>query len=85
MAAHFLLLGTEYCHLCDQARDLLRYNEQVQSGAVTVEVIDIAEHSQWYEQYSERIPVFYHRQTQAELLWPFDARSLAAFINAQTV
>ena len=81
MKQHFFLLGTECCHLCEQAKALLSVNEAVQEESITVELIDIAEHQQWFDKYSVMIPVLYCTQSQAELRWPFDQQVLTTFID----
>ena len=81
MKQHFILFGTECCHLCEQAKALLSTNEAVREARVSIEIIDIAEHSQWFDKYSVLIPVFYHEQTEKELRWPFDQQALTTFID----
>lgn len=81
MSEYFILFGTEYCHLCEQAKELVSLCDEMLNSQIIVENIDIAEHPQWFEKYSVRIPVLLHRESQAELAWPFDAHALAKFID----
>ena len=78
-----LLLGTSGCHLCEQAEEIIndRFSNNIK---LTIETIDIAEHSQWQEQYALRIPVLYHPDTQKDLGWPFDQWQLNAFMSELT-
>ena len=75
-----ILFGTAACHLCEMADELLipllKAYPQIQ-----LEMIDIAEQSQWQEQYAIRIPVLLHPQSQQELGWPFDQAAVVKFIN----
>lgn len=76
-----LLFGTEGCHLCEQAEELLNAYESENPGLL-IEKVDIAEQEQWQERYAVRIPVLYHAQTGGELGWPFDQAEIAAFLQA---
>lgn len=72
-AAPLVLYGTAGCHLCEQARALLR-----QAGMRATET-DIATDDALLERYGVRIPVL-ARADGAELDWPFDAATLARFL-----
>ncbi len=76
---HFLLLGTEGCHLCDQAEAILvaGLNPQVHS----LDAMDIAYDDLMLEKYGERIPVLLHEVSGSELYWPFNEAELIAFIE----
>ena len=76
-----LLFGTEGCHLCEQAEELIGQYQLRESGLL-IEKIDIAEQEQWQERYAVRIPVLYHLETDKELCWPFDQVDISAFIQA---
>ncbi len=69
-----MLYGTEFCHLCEQAEELL------QAIGVSAEHIDIADDDALTESYGTRIPVL-RRDDGAELGWPFDAAALERFIR----
>ena len=72
-----ILLGTEACHLCEQAAELL--NECLPKSCA-LKSIDIAEHPEWQAKYAVRIPVVLCPDSQQELGWPFDARAVNEFI-----
>lgn len=72
-----ILYSTDACHLCEQAEGLLL--PWVERG-LSVAVDDIAESDALFERYGERIPVVRRTDTGAELNWPFDAQTLAAFL-----
>lgn len=77
-----VILGTEGCHLCEEARQLLhQYLTAHKTTRLLLEEIDIAEHEEWQERYAVRIPVLLHPDSRAELGWPFDYPALARFIN----
>lgn len=67
------LFGTSACHLCELAEGLL-----VQAD-VQFSVVDISESDALFERYGVTIPVL-RRDDGAELNWPFDAMTLAAFL-----
>jgi len=69
-----VLYGTTYCHLCEQAAEVLN------SAGVIAEHIDIAEDEWLLEKYGIRIPVLKREDTGAELGWPFDAATVERFI-----
>lgn len=75
----YLLLGTQGCHLCEQASALLA--DVLKSASIRVIETDIAEHSRWQAGYAVRIPVFYHVETGRDLGWPFTRTELLNFIN----
>lgn len=79
----FLLLGTQGCHLCDVAADLI---EQSQTTAA-IGYVDIAEAQnaeQLVKLYGEKIPLLLHIQTNQALFWPFEQDTLLAFIRSQS-
>lgn len=73
-----VLYSTSACHLCEQAEALLL--PWVKQGRV-VEVVDISESDDLFQRYGVHIPVLRRTDTGAELYWPFDTRSLAAFLG----
>ena len=75
-----LLLGTSGCHLCEQAEEIILQSRIIHPHWV-VELIDIAEQSEWQEKYAIRIPVLYHPDSQSDIGWPFDIVQLQAFIE----
>lgn len=74
MIRHYLLYGTEHCHLCDVAAALLC------DAGVAVEKVDIANDEALCARYELRIPVLHCREDGHELDWPFDAQRLRAFL-----
>jgi len=70
----FVLYGTTFCHLCEQAEAVL------QAVGVEAEHIDIAEDDALLEKYGVRIPVVKREDTGAELGWPFDEAAVREFI-----
>lgn len=75
MSNSYKLYGTESCHLCDDAEDVLR------GLGVVVEYIDIAGNDVLVEKYGIRIPVLQCMDTGAELGWPFDAGNVLEFLK----
>lgn len=72
--ADFVLYGTEACHLCEDAEQLL-----VQFG-LSFEKQDIIEDPQLQQRYGLRIPVLLHAASKCELNWPFDEDGLRRFV-----
>lgn len=69
------LYGTTACHLCELAEAMLN-----RCGAEFRQV-DISESDELFERYGVTIPVL-RREDGAELNWPFDEVTLAAFLAA---
>ncbi len=69
-----VLYGTTYCHLCEQAAEVLH------AVGLSAEHIDIAEDDALLEKYGVRIPVVKREDTGAELGWPFDEAAVRRFI-----
>ena len=69
-----LLLGTDGCHLCDDAQTLLNENN------IVAETVDIAEHEEWQRQFALLIPVLYHVKSKRYLNWRFDSPALHSII-----
>ncbi len=74
MQTGLILYGTEFCHLCDEAEDILCRMK------ITAEHIDIVADDDLLEKYGVRIPVLKRLDTGAELGWPFDAESVVQFL-----
>ena len=70
----FLLLGTDGCHLCEDAQILL--NE----CKIAAEYVDIALHEKWQAQFALLIPVLFHVESQRFLNWRFNSPALFSFI-----
>ncbi|MDQ7090276.1 MAG: glutaredoxin family protein [Methylococcales bacterium] len=75
-----ILLGTSACHLCEQANEILA-TLLLQYPKLKLELVDIAEESQWQARYAVKIPVLYHPDSQHELGWPFNEQDVTHFIN----
>lgn len=73
------LLGTEGCHLCEDAEAVVM--PFVAAGLV-VELLDIAESESLVDAYGLRIPVLRRMDTGAELGWPFDVAAVQQFLAA---
>lgn len=71
----FILYGTTFCHLCEQAQALL-----AQMG-IEAEHIDIVDDDALLECYGTRIPVVKRMDDGSELGWPFDVAALQRFIE----
>ncbi|WP_298635491.1 glutaredoxin family protein [uncultured Umboniibacter sp.] len=76
MASTISLMHTQYCHLCEQALELIRYY----APEYTLKLVDIALNDELMEAYGVRIPVVVMGGN--ELNWPFDGDQLKAFIAA---
>ena len=74
-----LLLGTDGCHLCEQAEAIL-HEANIESRC-TLRQIDIAEEEQRWQDYAIRIPVLYHPKTKSSLDWVFTQDDVFAFLN----
>jgi glutaredoxin len=72
----FLLLGTDGCHLCEDAQTLLDENQ------IVVEYVDIALHEEWQSQFASLIPILFHVESQRFLNWRFDSPALFSFIES---
>ncbi len=76
-----LLLGTAGCHLCEQAEAIL-HDCAVHKSGWFVELIDIAEHDEQWQDYAIRIPVLYHVGSQTALCWPFTQTDVLSFLDS---
>lgn len=79
MSIHLILYGTEGCHLCDQAEELLV--EPVAEGRISYAHADILDDPQLEERYAVRIPVLQDAASAQELGWPFDRAQLEEFLR----
>lgn len=52
----------------------------VENGLL-VELLDIAERSDWVDRYGLRIPVLRRVDTGAELNWPFEVEQIVRFLQ----
>lgn len=74
-----VLLGTDACHLCEEAQALLMHFQGALKEDVYID--DIAEDPVLVERYGLRIPVLRHEGSGAELNWPFDSQQLLQFFR----
>jgi glutaredoxin len=73
-----ILYGTQGCHLCEQAAELLAY--VLDETIFDIQEVDISESDDLLEKYGEKIPVLKQVENGAELCWPFDDESLEQFL-----
>ncbi len=79
--SEFVLYGTEGCHLCDEARDLLDLVLSSQGKSIDYPYIDIVDDDQLLERYGETIPVVKAIQSSEQIGWPFDSTALINFLK----
>lgn len=72
-----ILYTTAGCHLCEQAEAVLR-NEL---GGFNLQLVDIADSEELVARYGLRIPVLRVGGSDAELGWPFNAFTVADFLD----
>lgn len=70
-----VLYGTEGCHLCEQARELV-----VRVRGARPREVDIADDAELMARYGVHIPVLRDAVSGAELGWPFDTGELARWL-----
>ena len=73
---HLSLFGTDHCHLCKQAEQMLK-NLNINS----VTLVEITEDLQLLALYELLIPVLQRDDTKAELNWPFDKNDVISFVQ----
>lgn len=73
--AGLVLFGTEACHLCEEAENLLSEIGLVHDKQ------DIIDDEQLQQRYAVRIPVLLDTTTGMELGWPFSAEQLLNFVS----
>jgi thiol-disulfide isomerase/thioredoxin len=75
------LYGTQGCHLCEEAEQLLQQWLAHMPEQFELVAVDIIGDDALFEQYGVRIPVLIHSENGRELDWPFDMRRLDAFLG----
>lgn len=70
-----ILLGTEGCHLCDDAHALL------EDLRLSWQNVDVTESPELMHRYGLRIPVLLRRDLGSELCWPFRADDVLNFVR----
>lgn len=73
----FILYGSEGCHLCEHAEDLLVTFLDPQLHQV--DLVDIAYDDRLMERFATEIPVLANERGRV-LKWPFSAEELQAFV-----
>ncbi|MGJ0483488.1 MAG: glutaredoxin family protein [Methylomicrobium sp.] len=76
-----LLLGTEGCHLCEEAQEIVAACAKEVVPDFQIELIDIAEHPEWQPDYAIKIPVLLEAESRRELDWPFDYGQAIHFLR----
>jgi hypothetical protein len=76
-----LLLGTEGCHLCEEAQETVSACMAKLPAKLEIESVDIAEHQEWEALYAIRIPVLLEAESRRELEWPFDHDQVTFFLQ----
>ncbi|WP_420590384.1 glutaredoxin family protein [Bacterioplanoides sp.] len=75
----YVLYGTEACHLCELAQQVIV--EVAAHIPIEVYVEDIAESEQLVASLGTRIPVLKDEQSGRELDWPFNHDELFVWLN----
>ncbi|WP_124552321.1 glutaredoxin family protein [Methylophilus methylotrophus] len=76
MQNQLILLGTQGCHLCDQAEHIL------QTLDVSYQYLDIMDNEKLLAQYEIHIPVLLESMASEKgLYWPFDADMVSAWLK----
>jgi glutaredoxin len=69
------LYGTDGCHLCHDAQQLLL------ALNLGWDDVDIVEDDALLQRYGTRIPVLKRAGSEAELDWPFDLQQISTFLR----
>jgi|GEM_PF-394679 len=80
ICSKFVFYGTEGCHLCDEARDLLDLVLASMEFPIDYSYIDIVDNDQLMAQYGTLIPVIKAVDSPQQLSWPFDDVALTRFL-----
>jgi hypothetical protein len=75
--AEFVLYQRDYCHLCDQALAVL-----AEARAPDFDSVWVDDSQELEQRYGTRVPVLRDVRNGRELDWPFDAVTVARWINA---
>lgn len=76
----FFLLGTAGCHLCEEAEVILSEADIVRLN-IKVDRIDIAEQTQWQDEFATSIPVLLQPDCREFIAWPFNRADVLTFIQ----
>lgn len=76
MQNQLILLGTQGCHLCDQAEHIL------QTLDVPYQYLDIMDNEKLLAMYEIHIPVLLEsKASEKRLYWPFDADMVSTWLK----
>ncbi|MDF1763018.1 MAG: glutaredoxin family protein [Oleibacter sp.] len=75
----FVLLGTEGCHLCNEAEKVVAV--ALNGRQIPVYLDDISASAEWIESYGLRIPVLINETSGDELDWPFTENAVIEFVE----
>lgn len=75
MTDQLYLYGTDGCHLCHDAQQLLL------ALNLGWDDVDIVEDDALLQRYGTRIPVLKRAGREAELDWPFDHQQISTFLS----
>jgi len=81
MNSMLVLLGTEGCHLCEQAEELVLLVIAKCSTELALNKIDIVDEAQYLAAYELIIPVLCHVESGQELHWPFTEKQVQLFVT----
>ena len=79
MATKLKLYSTSYCHLCEQAEDMLI--SLVKLHPIEWQIIEIIDDEVLLAIYGTSIPVLRRVDTNQELAWPFTNQEIERFIR----
>ncbi len=82
MTILFNLYSTSYCHLCEQAEELI--NSLKKDYDISFIIIDIADDMNLEVTYERRIPVLKRLDNNQEIGWPFIKEDIKKLILCQT-
>ncbi|RDS82519.1 glutaredoxin family protein [Dyella psychrodurans] len=78
--AEFVLYQRDYCHLCDQALAVL-----AEARAPDFDSVWVDDSRELEDRYGTRVPVLRDLRNGRELDWPFDAVTVALWINLDSL
>jgi hypothetical protein len=73
---YLVLYQRDYCHLCDQALDVL-----AQARAPDFDSVWVDDSAELADRYGTRVPVLRDLRDGRELDWPFDETAVRDFIG----
>jgi Glutaredoxin-like domain (DUF836) len=79
LATNLKLYSTSYCHLCEQAEDMLI--SLVKLHPIAWQTIEIIDDEVLLGLYGNSIPVLKRVDTNQELAWPFTKREIERLIS----